>query len=121
MRKVRTQIMSMAAGIFDPALSEREDVESYYSAVADCLNMDPQPQGGAILRPGIAYYGRLRNVLAPIDLSGATVTPGAQISSGGTVEDPPPPPDPDPEPYGDGSGEIEPGWWTRSFGRQDPL
>jgi hypothetical protein len=107
MAKTRKLQMSLAAGILDPTLAEREDVEAFYAGARDILNMDPRPQGGAALRPGLAFYGRLRNVLADIDLAGATVTAGAQVTGGGSPGDPgetPPPSDPDPYPT------LPPGW-----------
>jgi hypothetical protein len=115
MAKIRKLQTSLAAGILDPTLMEREDVEAYYAGARDILNMDPRPQGGVALRPGLAYYGRLRNVLADIDLAGATVTAGAQVTAGGSPGDPggtPPPSDADPYPTlpPDWAPDVPPGW-----------
>ena len=66
----------------------------------DLLNMDPRPQGGVALRPGLAFYGRLRNVLTDIVLDDAVITAGGQATIGGLGDGGAPPP-PDPPDYPD--------------------
>lgn len=107
MAKVRVFQSALDAGILGPEIAEREDSDLYYRGARDLLNMDPRPQGGAALRPGTAFYGRLRNVLSDIDLDGATVSPGAQ-ATGGSLGDPAAPPPDDPVDYpGDGPPDWE--------------
>lgn len=92
---------SFVAGILGQEVEDRTDVEEYYAGARDLLNVDPRPGGGFQLRPGLAYYGKLRNVLAGIDLATATITAGAQLAGApGSAPSPPPPP-PDPEVYPD--------------------
>lgn len=86
---------SFTAGIFGKEIEDRTEVEEYYNAARDMLNVDPRPGGGLQLRPGTAYYGPVRRVLAGIDLAAATITDGAQLGapSGSAPPADPPPPD----------------------------
>lgn len=87
---------SFSAGILGAEILDRTDIEEYYNAARDMLNVDPRPGGGFQLRPGLAYYGPLRKVLAGIDLAGATITGGGQL---GAPPGDAPPPDPPPDDY----------------------
>ena len=100
MAGVRVFQSAFDAGILGPEIAEREDAEIYYRGARDLLNMDPRPQGGVALRPGLAFYGRLRNVLTDIVLDDAVITAGGQATIGGLGDGGAPPP-PDPPDYPD--------------------
>lgn len=80
--KQRITQHSMNGGIFGPVVAEREDTEAYYACVRDMLNMVPLPEGGAELRPGLAWHTPARRKRIEIDLSGATITAGAGVTIG---------------------------------------
>lgn len=65
---------TFSSGEADPRLAERRDVQFYYSAVSRGRQIVALPQGGFTAAPGWARESRLRDPLAPVDLSGATVT-----------------------------------------------
>jgi hypothetical protein len=91
---------SFNGGIVDPRLADNDQLELYFSGAADILNLRPSPQGGLMLRGGLAWCGRHRGAVSAIDLTAATITFAADGDSGGTVSLPPVPPD-DPFPYPD--------------------
>ncbi len=101
MRRVKTAQFNFNAGVVDARIVPREDLKYTYNGVAEGRNVVFMPQGGVTLRPGQATIDRARHVLEEIDLSGATVTAGAQVPGpltlSGTVGVAPDEPDPYPD------------------------
>lgn len=100
MAKYDTFQSSFVGGIVDRRLADNDGLEVYFNGVADAVNVRPSPQGGMMLRGGLAYCGRHRGAISALDLDGVSVTIAASGSSGGagTITVPPPP---DPTPYPD--------------------
>lgn len=100
MARRETLQTNFSAGMVDPRLAERDDLELYFNGAAEILNLRPNPQGGLSLRPGLAYVGPLRGAVSFLNIDAATLTLSGGGSSGGSGSSPPPPPD-DPYPYPD--------------------
>lgn len=65
---------TFSSGEVEPRLVERRDVQFYYSAVTRGRQVIALPQGGFAATAGTVLESRLRNPVAAIDMSGATLT-----------------------------------------------
>ena len=113
MARRETLQTSFNAGILDPRLANQEELEAYFNGAAEIVNLRPSPQGGLMLRGGLAYLGRHRGEVTALDLAGVSITMAASGSNGGTGSSDAPPAD-DPYPYPDlNDWYIGPdGYWT---------
>ena len=72
---------SFSSGEAEPRLSERRDVEFYYSALSRARNVVALAQGGITNLPGLRGESQCRNPVTSLGFSGATIT----MPNGGTA------------------------------------
>lgn len=65
---------NFTAGVLDPLMVAREDIEDYYNGLAQAVNVVVQPVGGITARSGYKKIARNLRKLAGVNISGATLT-----------------------------------------------